>query len=106
VEFRRVPLEDAVASVSDETGVKIKLLGPEMKEVGITQNVPQVFAMDDMPATAVLYKILIENTTSGTYPKGALVLIVDEDKKTATVTSITAAENKKLKPFPLQPAGR
>ena len=106
VEFKRVPLEDAIATVAEETGVKIKILGPEIKMVGITQNVPQIFAMEDVPATAVLHKILIENTTNGTYPTGALRLIVDEDMKTATVTSITSAEDKKLKPFSLQPAGK
>ena len=106
VEFRRDFMYVATEFVSKEIGVEIKLDGPGMKEVGITQNVYQSFAMDDIPATAVLYKILVENTTSGTYPKGALVLIVDEDKKTATVTSIATAANKKLKPFPLQPANK
>ena len=104
VEFRRVPLEDAVATVGDEIGVKIKLDGPGMKEVGVTQNMPQIFAMENVPATAVLHKILIEGTTNTVYPTGALRLIVDEEKKTAIVTGITPAEMKKLKPFPLEPA--
>jgi hypothetical protein len=106
VEFRRTPLEGAVAAVSEETGINIKLDGPGMKEVGVTQNMPQTFAMDNVPATSVLHKILIEGTTNTVYPNGALVLIVDEEKKTATVTGITPAEIKKLNPFPLQPAGK
>jgi hypothetical protein len=106
VEFRRVPLEDAVAAVAEETGVTIKLDGPGMKEVGVTQNQPQTFAMDNVPATVVLHRILIEGTTTSVFPKGALVLIVDENAKTATVTGIAPAEVKKLKPFPLQAAGK
>ena len=36
--------------------------------------------------------------------KAPLVLIVDEDKKTATITGISEAQDKKLKVFPLEPA--
>lgn len=100
VDFRREFLYKAVEFVSDETGVTFKLDGPGMKEVGITQNMYQTFTMEDAPATAVLYKMLVENGDK------KLVLIVDEEKKIATVTSTTAAENKKLTPFPLQPAAK
>ena len=98
VDYRREFMAAAIAYVEGETGVKIKLDGPGMKEVGITQNMYQSFAMENVPATAVLHKIIVENTGN------KLVLIVDEKNKVATVTSITAAENKKLTPFPLEPA--
>ena len=71
-----------------------------MKEVGITKNVYQTFAMENVPATAVLHKIIVENS------ENKLVLIVDEKNKTATVTSVTTAENKKLTPFPLEPVSK
>jgi hypothetical protein len=104
VEYRRTRLEDAITFVGEETGVTIKVDGPGIKADGVTQNQPQDFAMENVPATAVLHKILIEKTTNGTYPTGALRLIVDEEKKTATVTGLATVENKKLKPFPLEPA--
>lgn len=100
VDFRRTPLQDAIASIAEDTGVKIKLDGPGMKLAGVTQNEVQTFQMEDVPATDVLYKIIIENT------KDKLVLIVDEEKKIATVTSVAVAEDKKLKPFPLKPKGK
>jgi hypothetical protein len=106
VEFRRTPLEDAIAAVAEEAGVTIKLDGAGFKEVGVTQNQPQTFAMENVAASAVLHRLLIQGTTSSMFPKGALVLIVDEDNKTATVTGIAPAEVKKLKPFPLAPAGK
>jgi hypothetical protein len=106
VEFRRTPLEDAIATVAEEAGVAIKIDGPGLKEVGVTQNQPQTFAMENAPASAVLHRLLIQGTTSGMFPKGALVLIVDEEKNTATVTGIAPAEVKKLKPFPLAPAAK
>ena len=37
---------------------------------------------------------------------GDALLIVDEDKKIATVTSVVYADEKKLKPFPLQQGGK
>jgi hypothetical protein len=97
VDFRREFMYKAMEFISDETGVAIKLDGPGMKEVGITQNEYQTFAMEDAPATAVLQKILA--------PK-KLVLVVDEQNKTATVTSMPIVERKKLTPFPLEPAAK
>lgn len=92
VEYRADFLYTALDFLSEEIGVKFVLDGPGMKEVGATQNEKQEFAMENAPATAVLDKMLT--------PK-KLVLIVDEQKRTATVTSVPAAERQKLKPFPL-----
>src|SRR5262245_27025247 len=97
VEFRRTPLEDAIAAVGEEAGVSIKIDGPGIKEVGVTQNQPQTFAMENIAASAVLHRLLIQGTTSSMFTKGALVLIVDEEQNSATVTGIAPAEIKKLK---------
>jgi len=98
VDFRREPLQNAIGFISEETGVEFKLDGPGMKLAGVTQNEAQIFQMEGVPATAVLHKILIENT------KNKLVLIVDEEKKTALVTSVDKASAGNLTPFPLEPA--
>ena len=95
VDFKREFLYKAMEFIGEETGVTIKLDGPGMKEVGITQNEYQTFAMEDAPATAVLQKILA--------PK-KLVLVIDEQNKSALVTSPPRVERKKLTPFPLEPA--
>jgi len=95
VDFKREFLYKAVEFIGEETGVQLKLDGPGMKEVGITQNEYQTFAMEDAPATAVLSKMLA--------PK-KLVLVVDEDKKIATITSMPIVERKNLKVFPLEDA--
>jgi hypothetical protein len=58
--------------------------------------------MEGVPATAVLYKIVVEGSMDKGKPQ--LVLIVDENKKTATITSVPTAEKNKLTPFPLEPA--
>ncbi len=54
VDYRRTPLQDAIASIAEDTGVKIKLDGPGMKLAGVTQNETQTFQMEDVPASDVL----------------------------------------------------
>jgi hypothetical protein len=92
VEFHNDFLYSALDFISGEIGVKFVLDGPGMKEVGATQNEKQDFAMENISAAAVLDKMLTAKK---------LVLIVDEDKKTATVTSQAGADRMKRKPFPL-----
>src|SRR5262249_53212082 len=57
VEFRRTPLEDAIAAIAEEAGLTIKIDGPGLKDVGVTQNQPQTFAMENTPASAVLHRL-------------------------------------------------
>jgi len=92
VEFHNEFLYAALDFISEEIGVKFVLDGPGMKEVGATQNEKQDFAMENTSAAAVLDKMLTAKK---------LVLIVDEAKKTATVTSQAGADRMKRKPFPL-----
>ncbi|MGE5190883.1 MAG: hypothetical protein ACM3U2_00160, partial [Deltaproteobacteria bacterium] len=106
VDFHDDFLFAAMDFIGGEIGVQIKLDGPNMKLVGVTQNERQQFAMENVPATAVLHKILVDKTKDARNPNGKLVLIVDEEKKIATVTSADNAKDKNLKPFPLQPAGK
>ncbi|MBI3861667.1 MAG: hypothetical protein HY290_07205 [Planctomycetia bacterium] len=95
VKFHREFLFKAVEFVSLETGVPINIDGPGLKMVGVTQNQYQNFALEDVPATMVLRKMLSDYQ---------LVLVVDEDAGIATVTSKAAAAAKKQKAFPLDPA--
>ena len=102
VEYKRDFMYKAIEFIAEETSVQIKIDGPGLKEVGLTQNIYQTFAMENVPATAVLYKIVVEGSMDKGKPQ--LVLIVDENSKTATITSVPTAEKKKLTPFPLEPA--
>lgn len=96
VDFRDEFLAAAVQFVGTETGVEFRFDGISMKMVGVTQNERQKFSMSEVPAGAVLHRILS--------PRG-LVLVVDESHEFATVTSRQAAESNKLTPLPLAPAG-
>lgn len=99
VDFRRQFLYAALDEIGDETGVKFKLEGNDLKMVGITQNMYQSFKLENVPATAVLHRIAesLEHK---------VCVVVDEKNKLAIFTSKQAADEKKLTPFPLAPAGK
>lgn len=96
VEFRDDFLYVAIDFIGEETGVEFKLDGAGMKRAGITQNEKQKFTLEKTPAIAILDRILTPRK---------LVLIVDEQKKVATITGAEEAADKKLQPFPLKSAG-
>lgn len=60
----------------------------ELEPVGITRNVPQEFSLRETPAFEVLNQIL-ENTLPG-----ELVLLLNEKKGFAYVTTCKAAEDR------------
>lgn len=96
VDFRDDFLYVAIEYIGDEIGVTFQLDGQGMKRAGVTQNEKQKFAMRSAPAIAVLDRILTPRK---------LVLIVDEQKKSATITSAEEAADRKLSPFPLATSG-
>jgi hypothetical protein len=96
VDFRDEFLYAAVEFVGEEIGVTFKLDGPGMKRVGTTQNEKQKLALEQTPARIILARMLTPRK---------LVLIVDEQAKTATITSTEEADDKKLSPFPLEAGG-
>lgn len=98
VDFRNELFDAALGFVCEEVGVTFKMSGNDLKAAGVTQNERVEFKMDDQPATAVLFKMLRDRKTK-------LCITVDEATKQITVTTDTAAEEKKLKTFPLEAGG-
>ncbi len=58
VNFRRTPLQVAFAEIGAKTGVPFVINGDALKLAGYTQNMPQTFQMDDVPALDVVEAIL------------------------------------------------
>jgi hypothetical protein len=98
VDFRNELFDAALGFVCEEVGITFKMSGNDLKAAGVTQNERVEFKMDDQPATAVLFKMLRDRKTK-------LCITVDEGAKQITVTTDTAAEEKKLTTFPLEPGG-
>ncbi|QDU45143.1 hypothetical protein Mal52_36320 [Symmachiella dynata] len=91
-EFRRTPLHEAIAYIASETGVELEILGDDLMLIGVTQNIPQEFTMQQTPATAVLDRILTEE---------GMVLVVREAQDRAVITSVKAAKERGEEPLPL-----
>jgi hypothetical protein len=98
VDFRNELFDTAMAFVCEEVGIGFKMSGNDLKAAGVTQNEKVEFKMEEQPATAVLFKMLRDRKTK-------LTIVVDEGAKSITITTDLAAEEKKLKTFPLEPAG-
>lgn len=96
VDFRRTPLQEAFAYISDETKVPIEIDGDALKLSGYTKNMPQTFKFDQpAPATQALQEIIKK------YDQ--MVVVLDEEKKLMTVMTIAVAKKKGLEPFKLTP---
>lgn len=93
-DFRRTPLHEALDYISKEIGVPFELAGDDLKLIGITQNMSQEFKMDNVPATAILDRML---------SKIGLVIVIDRTKNNIKVTSSQAAGERGETPFPLAP---
>ena len=98
VDFRRTPLQEAIAFVADELHVAIEIDGDALKLSGYTKNMPQTFALEQATGLAVLHEI--------TRKYDAMCIVIDEQAKQATVTTTPVAKGRGLTPFPLQPAAR
>lgn len=97
VDFRRTPLQDAVAFIGDETKVKIDIDGDALKFAGYTKNMPQEFKADQITGFAALQRIF---TAKG---QEKLCLVIDEKKNQAIVMTYQAAETKSLTPYKFAP---
>lgn len=97
VDFRREPLQGAFAYIAEETKVNIEIDGDALKLAGYTKNMPQEFKLEQAPALVVIRTIFEQKD------QGKMCLVIDEQKKLCLVTTYAAAEQKGLKPYPLEP---
>tara|TARA_R110000850_G_scaffold164162_11_gene288939 strand:+ start:51054 stop:53114 length:2061 start_codon:yes stop_codon:yes gene_type:complete len=98
VDFKRMPLEEVLAYIADETKTKIILDGAGLKLVGYTQNMRQTMNLGTVSALETLQAIF------NTKDQEQMCLIIDETAKTATVTSKPFAQQNNLKMYEFPPA--
>lgn len=87
VDFRRTPLQEAVAFIAGEMKTTIEIDGDgALKAGGFTKNMPQTFQGDKLTALEAIAKILV-NYQDPEKPGNTMVIVVDEEKKMITVTT-------------------
>jgi hypothetical protein len=82
--FEKDTLEKAIQMISDEIGVPLEILGPDLQQEGITKN--QSFAIDerDKPAADILRVVLAKAN-----PDGKLVYVVRQQDGVESIAITT-----------------
>ncbi len=96
-EFTNTPLQEALKEVADECKVTITLDGDGLKDGGYTQVMKQTLKLGKVPGLAAIEAMV--KSSSKDRPLNPMVLIIDESKKAAIISSKNYAENKGQKPF-------
>ncbi|QDT30264.1 hypothetical protein Enr10x_56290 [Gimesia panareensis] len=97
VDFRRTPLQEAFAYIGEETKTNIEVDGEALKLVGYTKNMPQTMNLGMAPGLDAIEAIF------NVKDQDQLCLVIDEAKKTATITSKPYAKNNNLTVFVFPP---
>lgn len=87
VDFRRDPLQGALAYISEEIKTPITINGDALKLSGMTQNMAQTYNLGEVPALKAIDTII-----SNPDYKGMLVIVVDEESKSIQLTTRPVAE--------------
>ncbi|MFO1021938.1 MAG: hypothetical protein U0903_14790 [Planctomycetales bacterium] len=97
VDFRDVPLEDALDYIAQEIGCKLEIDGDALKNAGYTRNMPQRMRVQQKQASEVFGEILSRYTE-----KDAMVLAVEKPEGPIWATTRSAATAKKWKILSLE----
>lgn len=97
IEFTKVPLQDGIKYIADECKVTIDIDGDALKAAGFTKNMEQNMKLGKVTGLEAIAAILKKYEKE----KVPMVLVVDEGKKQALVTTKDFAEKDNLKTFPL-----
>jgi hypothetical protein len=93
VDFRREPLQGAFAYIANEIKARLEIDGDALKLSAYTKNMPQTFAMENVPAIDVIERILKQPM----YEK--MCLVVDNAKNSLLITTYPVAEQQGLRPY-------
>ncbi len=99
-EFNSTPLEEAMKLIAEECKVTIDLDGDGLKDGAYTKNMKQSLTLGKVTGLQAVAAIL--NACGKDRPLNPMVLIIDESKKVAIISSKNYAENKGQKPFQFQ----
>lgn len=97
IEFAREPLQGAFKFIADECKVNIDIDGDALKAAGFTKNMPQTMTLGKVTGLEAVAAILKRYEKE----KVPMVLVIDEGKKHALITTKDFAEKDNLKTYPL-----
>lgn len=86
--FRNTPLKEAVAQLSEQTGVDIRLDARALDEVGIRERAPVSLSLDNRKLSTVLQAMVIDLDLTWALRDGVLWMTSVEDAKERTKTAV------------------
>ncbi len=89
VDFRRTPLQEAIAFLAEESKLSLEIDGDGLKLAGYTKNMPQSFQLGKIPVAQALQAIMAQ------YDVMTIVLLNDQGD--LLLTTQPAAESRQLK---------
>lgn len=98
VDFKNAPLQEVIAFISTEIKTTIDIDGDALKAGGFTKNLKQDLQGDKMTAEEAIARI-ISKYQDPDKPSNTMVIVLDEGKKTITLTTLGFCEQKKLTPY-------
>lgn len=100
IDFTKVPLQDGIRFIADECKVTIDIDGDALKAAGFTKNMEQNLKLGKVSGLEALAAILKKYEKE----RVPMVLVVDEAKKRALLTTKEFAEKDNLTTFAMPPA--
>lgn len=99
-EFRRTPLNEALAYICGEIDVQLSIDGDALKDAGYTQNMPQEFKLGKVPAEVALARIIGQYDGDGK-DEQRMVVVVDEPTRTLLILTKKFADQQQRTPLVL-----
>ena len=93
--FDRIPLQDALKLIADKCEIEIDLDGDSLKAAGFTKNMPVTLKLGKVTGLEAIGAILKRYEQE----RRPMVLVIDEEKKKALITTAEFAKKEKLTPF-------
>lgn len=97
IEFSRTPLQEAFKYIGDECKVNIDINGDALKAAGFTKNMPQTVSLGKVTGLEAIAAVLKRYEKE----KIPMVLVIDESKKEALITTKEFADKDNLTIFAL-----
>ncbi len=95
VDFRRTPLQEAIAYIAEESKIYTEIDGDALKLAGFTKNMPQTHKAEDLNTIEALYTI-IQKYEAESDP---LVVIVSEKDQRIIIMTASVAKKQGLEPY-------
>ena len=96
VDFRAMPLQEAMAFISDSIKTEITIDGDALKAAGFTQNMPQTYDLGTVSGLTALDTIFAKYATE----RDPMIMVVDEANKTILISTVSKAKADGLTPYP------